>query len=115
VWAGSFLVKLTRSSATLKLANLSGILEVLMTQYNMHEAKSKLSQLVTQALEGEEVILARDGQPTVRLVPIQGGERMPRQGRKMWSKTVLEFKGDPELLPFESYRDELERVKEIEL
>lgn len=67
-----------------------------MTQYNMHEAESKLSQLVTQTLEGEEIILARDGQPAVRLVPVPDGERIPRQRSKNWSKTVLEFKGDPE-------------------
>lgn len=36
---------------------------------NMYEAKTKLSQLVKQALEGEEVILAKAGKPLVKLVP----------------------------------------------
>lgn len=36
---------------------------------NMYEAKTRLSQLVKQALEGEEVILAKAGKPLVRLVP----------------------------------------------
>ena len=38
-------------------------------QANMHEAKSKLSQLVDSALKGEEVIIAKAGKPAVRLVP----------------------------------------------
>jgi prevent-host-death family protein len=38
-------------------------------QANMHQAKSQLSQLVDLALEGEEVIIAKSGKPTVRLVP----------------------------------------------
>ncbi|NQU64059.1 MAG: type II toxin-antitoxin system Phd/YefM family antitoxin [SAR324 cluster bacterium] len=37
---------------------------------NMYEAKTRLSQLVQQALDGEEVILAKAGKPLVKLVPI---------------------------------------------
>jgi len=37
----------------------------------MHEAKSKLSQLVEAAALGEEVIIAKSGKPIVRLVPFQ--------------------------------------------
>lgn len=37
---------------------------------NMLEAKSQLSRLVKQALEGEDVIIASNGEPMVRLVPI---------------------------------------------
>ena len=86
-----------------------------MTQYNMHEAKSKLSQLVAQALEGQEVILARDGQPAVKLVPVEDAQRQPRRSKKMWSQTILEFKGDPELLPLEGNATELAPVKEVDL
>ncbi|MBI2376235.1 MAG: type II toxin-antitoxin system prevent-host-death family antitoxin [Deltaproteobacteria bacterium] len=37
---------------------------------NMHEAKSRLSQLVEAAEAGEEIVLARAGKPVVRLVPV---------------------------------------------
>lgn len=37
---------------------------------NIGQAKSQLSQLVARALEGEEIIVARDGKSAVRLVPI---------------------------------------------
>ena len=46
---------------------------------NIHEAKSQLSKLVEHALNGEEVIIAKAGQPMVRLVPIHADET-PRQG-----------------------------------
>lgn len=46
---------------------------------NIHEAKSQLSRLVEQALKGEEVIIAKAGQPVVRLVPIHSDDS-PRQG-----------------------------------
>lgn len=38
-------------------------------QVNLHEAKTHLSRLVDQAVEGEEVVIARAGRPLVRLVP----------------------------------------------
>lgn len=41
-----------------------------MTIVNMHEAKSQLSKLVAQAEAGEEIIIARDGRPAVRLTPV---------------------------------------------
>ncbi|MFC3120526.1 type II toxin-antitoxin system Phd/YefM family antitoxin [Agaribacter flavus] len=44
-------------------------------QANMHEAKSKLSQLVETALKGEEVIIARCGKPAVKLVPFKPSGR----------------------------------------
>jgi prevent-host-death family protein len=37
---------------------------------NIHYAKTHLSRLIEQAENGEEVILARDGKPAVKLVPI---------------------------------------------
>lgn len=37
----------------------------------MHQAKTKLSELVERALAGEDVIIARGEQPVVRLVPVR--------------------------------------------
>lgn len=45
-----------------------------MTIVNMHEAKSQLSKLVARAEAGEEVVIARDGKPAVRLTPIPAEE-----------------------------------------
>ena len=41
-----------------------------MRTANMHKAKSCLSELVRAAEAGEEVIIARNGKPAVRLVPV---------------------------------------------
>ena len=41
------------------------------TQVNVQDAKTRLSQLLARAEQGEEVIIARDGTPVARLVPIQ--------------------------------------------
>ena len=37
---------------------------------NMHDAKTRLSELVAAAESGEEVIIARGGTPAVRLVAL---------------------------------------------
>ncbi|HEX2071667.1 MAG TPA: type II toxin-antitoxin system prevent-host-death family antitoxin [Thermoleophilaceae bacterium] len=42
-----------------------------MAYVGMHQAKTHLSQLVERALEGEEIVLTRRGEPAVRLVPEQ--------------------------------------------
>lgn len=36
-------------------------------QVNMHEAKTRLSQLVQAALDGDEVVIARYGKPVARI------------------------------------------------
>lgn len=45
----------------------------------MHEAKSQLSRLVEMARNGEEVILARDGEPVARIVRMEPVQKGPRQ------------------------------------
>ena len=44
---------------------------------NMHEAKTSLSRLVERAFAGEEILIARRGEPLVKLVPVPK-ERKPR-------------------------------------
>ncbi len=40
-----------------------------MIQVNMHEAKSRLSELADKVLNGEEVVIAKAGKPVCDLVP----------------------------------------------
>ena len=42
-----------------------------MIQANIHQAKTQLSKLIERAEAGEEVIIARDGKPAVRLQPVE--------------------------------------------
>lgn len=46
-----------------------------MTTMNIAEAKSKLSELVARAEAGEEVVIARNGKPRVRLQPVEPAPR----------------------------------------
>ena len=47
-----------------------------MPAFNVHEAKSKLSQLLMQAERGEDVVISRHGTPVARLVPYHEGQVM---------------------------------------
>ena len=38
---------------------------------NVHDAKSQLSKLIAAAESGDDVVIARNGRPAVRLVPVQ--------------------------------------------
>ena len=42
-----------------------------MPTFNVHQAKSQLSKLLQMAERGEEVVIARDGDPIVRLTPVE--------------------------------------------
>jgi prevent-host-death family protein len=39
-------------------------------QVNIHQAKTQFSQLVDRAHAGEEILVAKDGKPWARLVPL---------------------------------------------
>lgn len=55
-----------------------------MAAYNVAEAKAKLSKLLKQAQRGEEVLIAKDHKPIVRLVPVRQptrGKRKPGSGK----------------------------------
>jgi prevent-host-death family protein len=47
------------------------------THYNVAEAKAQFSTLVRKALQGEDVVIARDNKPLVRLVPVGVPARKP--------------------------------------
>ena len=49
-----------------------------MVVVNVHEAKTQLSRLLAQAEAGEEVLIARRGEPVARLVACKSpGKRQP--------------------------------------
>jgi prevent-host-death family protein len=48
-----------------------------MPQYNIGEAKNKLSELLERALLGEDVILAKDNKPLARIMPLTPASRKP--------------------------------------
>ncbi len=48
-----------------------------MKTVNVHEAKTHLSRLLDRAHAGEEIIIAKSGEPYARLVPLPG--RTPKR------------------------------------
>ena len=49
---------------------------------NIHDAKAHLSRLIQRALAGEEVVIARAGEPMVKLVPYEQ-DLTPRRGGQL--------------------------------
>jgi antitoxin (DNA-binding transcriptional repressor) of toxin-antitoxin stability system len=49
-----------------------------MAVYNIHEAKTQLSKLIALAEQGDEVVIARDGLPIVRLSALSLALPKPR-------------------------------------
>ena len=50
-----------------------------MIQANVHQAKSQLSKLIERAEAGEEVVIARNGKPVVRLTSMVDAPRKERR------------------------------------
>jgi prevent-host-death family protein len=61
---------------------------------NIADAKARLPELVERAARGEEIVIARNGRPKARLVPLATGKRRrPGRGRGKW-KVASDF-NDP--------------------
>ena len=70
--------------------------------YNMHEAKTQLSQLVARVEKGEEIVIARKGVPVAHLVPAPAASRKFQYGQhedllspewlERWDELELEFR-----------------------
>jgi antitoxin (DNA-binding transcriptional repressor) of toxin-antitoxin stability system len=73
-----------------------------MRQVNIHEAKTQLSKLIAG---GEEVVIARYGEPVARLVPIRppAAKRVPGSARGQFTvpKTFFDPLPDEILNAFE--------------
>lgn len=63
-----------------------------MKLVNMQAAKTQLSRLVEEALEGEEIILAKAGKPQVRLTPCRPCVHARRGGQL--ASVLPEIPGD---------------------
>lgn len=53
-----------------------------MNIYNVHAAKTHLSKLIEQACAGEEVVIARNNEPLVKLVPLRAKSKRQRGSLK---------------------------------
>lgn len=80
-----------------------------MATYNIYEAKAGFSKLVEQARRGEEVVIAKAGEPVVRMVPIEP-EAKPRRkfGENFLNITYIapDFEDDLPLDMFRVFRED---------
>jgi len=51
-----------------------------MHQVNIHEAKTHLSKLIQEAIAGEDVIIAKDNKPVIKLVALPHQKRQRQLG-----------------------------------
>ena len=71
-----------------------------MTQVNIAQAKARFSELVRKAISGEEVVIARDNKPLLKLVPLTADSKPRKPGGargKIWmapdfDETPADFK-----------------------
>jgi prevent-host-death family protein len=77
--------------------------------FNLYEAKNQLSSLVDRAASGEEIVIAKHGQPMAKLVPAVSDRKTkgPRKQRKLLELTYMSDDFDaplpPELLKLFGY------------
>jgi len=58
-----------------------------MIEVNIHEAKTQLSRLIARVEQGEEVVIARAGEPVAKLVRADRSKRHRKLGEyagKIW-------------------------------
>ena len=68
---------------------------------SVYEAKSKLSQMIDKALEGEEVVITRRGEEVIKLEPVK---KKKRSWIGMWEGQVkIHDDFDDPLPEFEEY------------
>ena len=70
---------------------------------NMHQAKTNLSKLVSRSLEGEEVIIAINNQPMVKLEPIKKKNKQRELGT-LKGKITMSEDFDAPLDDFKDYQ-----------
>lgn len=76
----------------------------LMTVIEIPEAEAKLDEWIARAEAGEAIVIARDGIPVARLIPLARATRRPGFGsmKGIWPNLPDEFFFDP--LPEEELR-----------
>ena len=72
-----------------------------MTVYNIHEAKTHFSKLLARVMSGEEIVIAKAGNPIVRLLPFEKESIAPRISGMDRGKFIIKANFDDPLPEFE--------------
>jgi len=66
-----------------------------MIEVNIHEAKTHLSRLLAQVEAGEEVVIARSGEPVAKLVAIEKNSKKRVLGQYRGEVIIADDFDDP--------------------
>lgn len=68
-----------------------------MSTFNIAEAKAHFSELVQKAMLGEEVVIAKDNKPVLKLVPLEHPQqpRKPGSGKGQILHIAADFDATP--------------------
>lgn len=77
---------MTNLTNAIRLHGISSRIGPVTKPVNIYDAKTHLSELVDRAAAGEEIVIAKAGQPMARLVPLQAVHERRTFGR--WAGQV---------------------------
>lgn len=75
-----------------------------MPQFNIADAKSRFSELIQKALTGEDVVIARDNKPILKLVPVTDRKRTRQPGSARGKILYIAPDFDEQLDDFAEFR-----------
>ncbi len=76
---------------------------------NIYEAKTHLSKLINEALQGEEIVIAKSGHPLIRLIPFEESDAPKRKGGQLSGMMMVSDDFDdplPESIMKQFYSDD---------
>jgi prevent-host-death family protein len=67
--------------------------------YNIHQAKTQFSRIIARVVAGEEVLIAKAGEPIAKIVPVRGtGARVPNSQTEVYVAEDFDDDLPPDLL-----------------
>jgi prevent-host-death family protein len=81
---------------------LTNLRQDAMHQVNIEEAKTHLNDLIEAAINGEEILITKDDQHVVKLVPVSQAKPRPQSGSAKGLITMIDDFDAP-LEDFEEY------------
>lgn len=59
--------------------------------YTLQQAQTNLAQLLSEAEQGKDVVIERDGQPAIRLAVTEVTEPAPARGKRIFGQYAGQF------------------------
>jgi prevent-host-death family protein len=76
-----------------------------MRTVTIHEAKTHLSRLIDEVLNGEAIVISRGNTPVAKLMPLAAGKRPRRSGGAAKAIIAIADDFDADMEDFKEYRE----------